>query len=216
MSGSGHRHRLILYTYMLNRWWKLTLAIGLVLLALAMEFEFLPMRLQQDQSMMAPQWLVLLVIGTGGYAVLLSLVLFIVRKSAYIQAFDNHLRLATPFLRLNISYRRILQTSSVEMQHLFPIGNYRGLKQKLLRPLASETAIVLGMRGWPLPRWALNLFVSPLFFPDKSPRLALLVPDWMDCSLEVESYRSAWISSQTRPNVSPESALMASISRSRR
>ena len=35
MPRSGHRHHLVLYTYMLNRWWKAILGIGIVLLVLA-------------------------------------------------------------------------------------------------------------------------------------------------------------------------------------
>jgi hypothetical protein len=212
MPRSGRRHRLVLYTYMLNRWWKLTLATGMFLLVLAMELEVIPIRFQY-QYMMAPQWLVLLATATGGYAVILSLAFLLTRKSAYIQPYDTHLQLVTPIMRMNISYRRILQTSTVEMQHLFPIGNYRGQKQKLLRPLAAETAIVLEMRGWPLPRWVMGLFLSPLFFPGKSSRLAVLVPDWMDCSMDIESFRSSWTSTQIKPGTSPESALLASISR---
>ncbi len=117
---------------------------------------------------------------------------------------------------MNISYRRILKTSSVEMQHLFPIGRYKGWRQKLLRPLASQTAIVLEMNGWPLPRWVLDLFLSPFFFPDRSARLALLVPKWMEFSMEMESFRSTWLDSQHGPGSSPQSDLLASISKSRK
>jgi hypothetical protein len=216
MPNTGHRHRLVLYTYMLNRWWKLILAIGLFLLALSLELQKYPIPLTQHRVMTAPQWLVLTITGSGIYAVLLAVALFFFRKSAYIQPFSNHLKLATPFLRMNISYQRIQKTSSVEIQHLFAINRYRGDKEKLLRTLAPETAIVLEMRGWPLPRWVLGFFLSPLFFPDKSSRLALLVPNWMECSLEIENFRSAWISSKTKPRTSPEEALLSSISRSTR
>ncbi len=82
------------------------------------------------------------------------------------------------------------------MQHLFPVSRYKGLRQRLLRPLANETAIVLDLKGWPLPRWMLNLFLSPFFFPDKSARLALLVPKWMDFSMDMDNFRSNWIDSQ--------------------
>ncbi|MDO9128977.1 MAG: hypothetical protein Q7U34_03835 [Anaerolineales bacterium] len=35
MAKNGRRHLLIVYKYMLDRWWKATLAIGISLLALA-------------------------------------------------------------------------------------------------------------------------------------------------------------------------------------
>lgn len=213
MANIGHRHRLVLYTKIINRLWRLVLGIGLFLLALGIEFQRFPMPLTQHRSMMAPQWLVLTSLGSGIYAVILGIVLFFIRNSAYVQPFTSHLRVVTPFLRMNIAYRRILNTSTVEVQHLFAINRYRGEKEKLLRELALKTAIVLEMRGWPLPRRVLRFFLSPLFFPDKSSRLALLVPDWMECSLEIENCRSAWISSKTKPRPSAEADLLSSISR---
>jgi hypothetical protein len=85
-----------------------------------------------------------------------------------------------------------------------------------MRPLAGQTAIVLEMHGWPLPRWVLNLFLSPFFFPDNTTRLALLVPQWMEFSLEMESFRSTWLDSQRVPDSTPQSALLASFSYSKR
>ena len=85
-----------------------------------------------------------------------------------------------------------------------------------MRPLAAQTAIVLEMRGWPLPHWVLNLFLSPFFFPDKTSRLALLVPKWMDFSMEMEGFRSNWLDAQHEPDYDPQSALLASISHAKK
>jgi hypothetical protein len=216
MPRSGRRHRLVLYTFMLNRWWKFTLIIGVILLALAVGLEIRPIHLLQNQYLWISEKVLWVVAGAGVYAIILSLFLITIRKSAYIQPFAKHLRLVTPFLRMNISYRRIVQASSVEMQHLFPIYQYKGWRKKLLRPLAGQTAIVMEMRGWPLPHWVLGLFLSPFFFPDKTSRLALLVPKWMEFSMDMESYRSTWLDSQNQSESSPQSALLASISKSTR
>ena len=74
MTRSGHRHRLVLYTYILNRWWKLVLAIGIFLIVLALEFKTFPIPLTGHRSMFAPQWLVLIATGSGIYALVLALV----------------------------------------------------------------------------------------------------------------------------------------------
>jgi len=216
MPGIGHRHRLILYSYMLNRWWKFTLGIGVILLALAAGVKFLAPRLPQYQYLLESDGILWALAGAGGYAVVLSIFLITIARFAYVQPFATHLRLITPFLRMNISYKRILQTSSAEMKHLFPIFRYKGWRSRLMRPLAGQTAIVLVMRGWPLPHWVLNLFLSPFFFPDKSSRLALLVPKWMDFSMEMESFRSTWLDSQHEPDSDPQSALLANISNSKK
>jgi hypothetical protein len=216
MPRNGLRHRLVLYTYMLNRWWKYTLGIGVVMLAMAEGLVILPARFSQYHILLVSERSLWVVAGVGGYALMLSLFLLGIRKMAYVQPFATHLRMVTPFLRLNISYRRILKASSVEMQHLFPTGKYKGWRRSLSRRLASQTAIVLDLKGWPLPHWVLGLFLSPFFFPDKSSRLALLVPKWMDFSMEMDSFRSAWLESLRQPGSSPQTNLLASISRSRK
>ena len=212
----GRRHSLVLYTYMLDRWWKSTLRISILLLALAIALWILPIQWPQYHFLWVSDLTLGLIAGAGGYAVILSVLLILIRKSAFVQPFSDHLLLMTPFLRLNISYRRLLQSSSVEMQHLFPIGKYKGFRRKLLRPLASQTAIVLDMRGWPLPRWFLNLFLSPFFFPDKTSRMALLVPNWMDFSVDMESFRSTWLDSLRQIGNTPQSRILTSISKAKR
>jgi hypothetical protein len=216
MPPSGRHHRLVLYTYMLNRWWKYTLGIGVVMLVMAAGLAILPIRLPRYYFLWVPDRIIWVVTGVGIYALLLSVFLIGIRNLAYVQPFPSYLMLITPFLRLHISYRRIRKASSVEMQHLFPIGRYKGVQKKLLRSLVNETATVLDMQGWPLPRWVLSLFLSPLFFPDQTSRLALLVPDWMDFSVDMESFRSTWLDSLNQPESTPQMDLLASISRSKK
>jgi hypothetical protein len=216
MPRNGRRHRLYLYTYMLDRLWKYTLGIGAAMLALAAGLAILPIQFQQFNIPWVSDRVLWVTAGAGAYALGLTIFLVSIRKLAYVQPFADHLRLITPFLRMDISYRRILKASSVEMQHLFPFGKSKGWKQKILRPLASQTAIVLDLKGWPLPRSLLGLFLSPFFFPDKTSRLALLVPKWMDFSMDMESFRSTWLDSLHDPDRTPQSALLASISRPRK
>lgn len=212
MPRRGTRHRLILYTYMLNRWWRATLAIGLTLLALVAALVWLPSILSQYTFPKVEQWVLWLGGGIGAFAILLSIFLGAVRKSAYVQPFDDHLQLVTPFLRMNISYRRFLKTSIDDMGWLFSFETLKGRKREFLRPIAGRTAVVLELKGWPMPRWALELFLSPYFFPDRTERLALLVSDWMQFSNELESFRSAWLNSRIRPGGTPQSDLLASFS----
>ena len=216
MPRSGHRHHLVLYTYMLNRWWKAILWIGIVLLALAAGLGRLPDILPQYHFLKLSDTILWVTTGAGAYAILLAFFLITIRKSAYVQPFENHIRLVTPLLRMNISYRRIRQASSVDMQNLFPLDKLKGWRRKLLLPLAGQTAIVLEMTGWPLPRWALSLFLSPFFFPDRTPRLALVVSRWMDFSTEMESFRGTWLESLHQPGSNPQSDLLASFSKSKR
>jgi len=213
MSAHGRRHPLVLYMVILDLWWQKLLGIGLVLLAFVAALIWLPSVLPRYTPVHVEEGIIVLSGFAGAVSLLLAIFLAAARKFAYVQAFEDHLRLATPFLRMNISYRRLFQTSSTEMGRLFPVEKLKGWKRTFMRTLAMRTVIVLEMKGWPLPRPLLNLFLSNFFFPDKNPRLALLVPDWIQFSMELESYRSAWFESSRHPATTPRSELLASLSR---
>lgn len=197
MPSSGRRHRLLLYTYLLNRWWRGVLATGILLLALALGLGLLPGLLPQDHFLQVENQRLWVTGVIGALVIFMAIFLAALRKSAYVQPYRDHLRLVTPFLRLNISYRRIRQASSTEMVRLFP--NVTGWQRKFLRSVAGKMAIVLDLDGYPVSRSALRLFLSPFFFPDTTARLALLVPDWMEFSTEMESFRSGWKEALRQP-----------------
>jgi hypothetical protein len=214
MPANGHRFRLMLYAYVLNRWWRALLGIGLVLLVLTLVLGLAPRLLPQVHLMQVDDQVFWAAGGVAGLTIALAIFLIAIRKSAYVQAFSDHLRLVTPFLRLNIAYRRIRQTSSIEMGSLFPPASARGWRRAFLRPLAKHTAIVLDLSALPLSRASLSLFLSPYFFPDKAPRLTLLVQNWMAFSTELESFRSAWVETQ-RARADPSASIFASGPNSR-
>ena len=191
MSSSTHRHPLLLYAYIIDRWWRLLLWIGILCLLLTAALLFLPHGLTQAYDRRT----LLILGGAGGLALISAIFLITIRKYAYVQPFEDHLRIVTPFLRLKISYRRIRQATSTEIRHLFATGRNRRLNRTMGK-LASLTVIVLDLNGLPLPRAVLRFFLSPLFFPDKTPRIALLVRDWISLSTELESCRTAWLEPQ--------------------
>jgi len=211
MPKNGHRHLLIVYKYMLDRWWKATLTIGLVLLVLASSLGGLPFLIPQSTFPGVDAWTLWGLAGAGGFAIFLTIFLASIRKSAYVQAFSDHLRLITPFLRLNISYKRIRRTYSAEMGQLFPPKKLGAWKRDLVRPLAAKTAVILELTSFPVSQAALRLFISPFFFPDRTPRLALLVPDWIAFSTELESRRGAWKDASHQPPETPGSKLLSSL-----
>jgi hypothetical protein len=213
MAKSGHCHPLIIYQYMLDRWWKATLSTSVALLVLAAGLGGLPVLLTQYQFMWVPDWKLWVIAGAGGFSFIFSLFLIFIRKSAYVQPHENHLRLVTPFLRLNISYRRIRRTYTAELQQLFPPKRSSRWNRELLRPLANRTVIILELTSFPVSRTTLRFFLSPIFFPDTTPRLALLVSDWIHFSNELESQRG---SAKDNPDENPRSRLLSEISRSKK
>ena len=180
MAKGGRRYPLVIYTHMLNRWYPALLAIGISMLALAWGI----------YSWGFEQWRWLAIASIGGLNIFLGLLLFILRKSAYVQPFADHLRLVTPFLRLNISYKRLRRTSSANMGSLFPPKSVSKWQAEIIEPIAKMTVIVLEMNAFPMSQSSLRLFLSPLFFKDKTPHFVILVNDWMRFSSELESMRT--------------------------
>ncbi len=183
MARAGHKYPLVVYRHMLNRWWPAMIAIGLGMFALAYsEYiaplgKFLPWRWQ-------------LFAGIGGLAILIGVFFWIIRYFAYVQPLRNYLKLVTPFMRLNISYKRFKKTTATEMRYIFAYKSMSGWVRDIFSPLANKTALVIDLNGYPISPVLLRLFLSRFFFKDKTPHLVILVQDWMRFSSELESMRS--------------------------
>jgi hypothetical protein len=183
MARAGHKYPLVVYRHMLNRWWPAMIAIGLGMFALAYtEYiqplgKFLPWRWQ-------------LAVAVGGLAIAVGIFFWVIRYFAYVQPFPTYLKLATPFMRINISYKRIKKTTATEMRYIFAYKSMSGWVKEIFSPLATQTALVIDLSGYPISPRLLRLFLYRFFFKDKTPHLVILVKDWMRFSTELESMRS--------------------------
>ena len=186
MARGGRRYPLIIYREMINRWWPATLFLAFVLLVVAW-------LVYRDPLGQAEPWRWQWMAGVSGVAFAFTLMLFALRGAAYIQCLPTHIALVTPFLRMNISYKRLRRYTTAEVRTLFPPAAMRGWKYDLIAPLGGRTAVVLELSGWPIHPSFLRIFLSPLFFKvkDKTPHLVILVQDWMRFNTELESMRTS-------------------------
>lgn len=183
MTKAGKRYPLLIYTRMMDRWCPPVFLIGLATLALAW------WRYTDLYTRLTTPWQWMTLAGAGGLCILAALLMLILRRSAFVRTYSDHLLVVTPLLRMNISYRRIVRTSTATMAVLFPPARLPFLKREAIEPLLHRTAVVIDLNALPMPRPALNLFLSPFFFKDQTPHIVLLVPDWMRFSSELESMR---------------------------
>jgi hypothetical protein len=183
MAKVGKRYPLVIYTRMLDRWWPAIFLMSVPLLAFAWWFY------NDLYTRLTAPWEWETMAGVGGFVLLVSLIMWAMHKSAYIQPCADHLLLATPFLRMKISYNRIRRATSANMAVLFPPKSLKGMKREILDPLFSMTAVVVELNALPIPASTLRLFLSPFFFKDSTPHLVILVKDWMSFSTELESLR---------------------------
>ncbi len=201
MAKAGKRYPLLFYTRMMDRWWPPIFLIGLGVLALTWwQYQDLYTRLTQP-------WLWMTLAGAGGLCILAALLMLVLRKSAFVRAYGDHFLLATPFLRMNVSYRRVRRTTAVSMAVLYPPAKMSFLRRDTLAPLLKLTAIVIDLTSLPMPRSALRLFLSPFFFKDNTPHLVILVQNWMAFSSELESMRVSGNAPETTQRRSQSSIL---------
>ena len=180
MARAGRRYSLLMYTRMMDRWWPAMVVLGLSLFVLAWE-----VRSYFPEPDMIWRWQSLG--GLGAVALLFGFFFLILRKAAYVRPYSDHLRMVTPFLRLNISYKRIRRSTSATMAGIFPPSAVKGMRREILEPLAARTAILLDLNGMPVSQSMLRLFLSPFFFKVQTPHIVLLVADWMRFRAELES-----------------------------
>jgi multisubunit Na+/H+ antiporter MnhG subunit len=168
---------------MLDRWWPALFFTGLAFLAIAWWFY------SDLYGRLTAAWQWETMGGVGGAVVLISLFMWAMHNSAFVQPCSDHLLLATPFLRMKISYSRIHRATSANLAVLFPPRSLKGFNREILNPLFKLTAVVVELNALPMPASTLRLFLSPFFFKDKTPHLVILVKDWMSFSTELESLR---------------------------
>lgn len=183
MARAGRKYPLLVYQHMLNRWWPALITIGLVMFVLAYTEYTAPLG-------RFITWPWQLAGGVGALAIFIGIFFIIIKNFAYVQPASNHLKFVTPFMRMNISYKRIKRTIPTEMHLLFPRKSLSGWMQDIFAPLANKTAMVIELNGYPISPTLLRMFLSRFFFKDKTPHLVILVKDWMMLSSELESMRS--------------------------
>ncbi len=180
MAKKGKKYPLVIYTTMMNRWWPAVFTLGIAVLGFAYG-----LRWNGEET-----WRWQLLAGAGAIVTFAGLVMLAIRKFAYIQLFPGYFRLVTPFLRLNVSYKRIRRTASTTFGSIFPPSSVSKWRGEIVAPLAKMTSIVIELTGYPMSRTVLLFFLSPFFFKDKTPHLVILVDNWMQFSSELESART--------------------------
>jgi hypothetical protein len=184
-SKPGKRYPLLIYKRYMDRLWGATLVLGL-LLGLAwlwLWFDDTPLIERVDEN-----WLFVGAVFSLGFAAFT----FLSRSVAYVQPHRDHIRLVTPFLRLHISYRRIVSVHPASFQQLFPPQRASWGARRFLEPFYPKTAVVVDVSAYPMSPFVLRLFLAPQMLSPKSRGFVLVVPDWMELSTDLDSHIGVW------------------------
>ena len=191
----GQRHKLLLYQSSMDQIWPASLFFGLVLMAVWFFSGRLLPGLSQEQDA---------TIFIGGVVVLaIAAFTLVSRYAAYVQAFPDHFRLITPFLRLKISYRRVTGIRATQFQALFSPQQARFFERGSLEPFYAATVVLVELTDYPLSQRSMRLFFPRHFFTPGKSGLVLLVNDWIGLSQDLDHFSLQWrqnqLNSQTRP-----------------
>jgi hypothetical protein len=197
---AGSRHPLLLYQRVMDRLWRYTLVLGGLLLGIWGWTWWFGSKLIHGQDDL---WL----LAGAGVTLCFTLFAFFARRVAYVQPRRDHIRLVTPFLRANISYRRLHSSHPSDFSLLFPPQDASWAQHRLLEPFYGKTAVVLELSAYPLPPFFLRFFLAPQMFYGRGKGLVLLVPDWMALSTELDTFVGAWQQVQKQRTMPPPGAL---------
>lgn len=195
----GDKFRLLIYERRIarHRWSALLLAVLLLGLWYLVQSNTLPWPPRAYAN-----WLLL-----GGLAALIYwLFTLLAPGQAYVQARENHFRLQTPFLRLNIPYTQIHNTRPIQVNKIFAAPARSRAALWLLKPFLGSTALGIDLHLWPRKPEALRLFLSPFILAPDQTGFILLVKDWMALSNQLharmDTARSSQIDRPRTPGIS--------------
>ena len=174
----------------MDRVWQSTLALGIVLAVIS---SFNLLRPIDVLGLSSDTWLFV----TAVVAFALSAFAFFARFVAYVQAKPESLNIITPFLRLPISYKRMRSVRPTLTQQLFPPEKSSWSQRSYLAPFYGKTALVVELRGFPISPAMLKLFLPDAMFARSTTGLVLVVPDWMQLSTEIDTFRGAWLQKES-------------------
>ena len=189
---AGTRRQLLFYRRTMDRLWAATLILGVLLGAIWLWSWF------SETPILDPGGEIWLLAGAA-VALGFTVFAFISRQAAYVQPYQDHLRLVTPFLRMNISYRRIRSVHPAAFQQLFPPSKASWAQRSFLEPFYGRTVVVVDLTTYPMSPLLLRLFLAPQMFSPQSTGFVLVVADWMSFTTEMDSFRTSWMQNQKRP-----------------
>lgn len=176
----GKRHTLLLYKRAMGRLWQATFFLGLILAGLWWQITSGRIPVIETKN---SAWILV------GAVVTLVFTLFalLARNMAYVQPRSTHIRLVTPFLRLQISYRRVRSVHPASFSKLFPPEERGWAEDQFLEPFYPMTVVVVELNAYPLPRPLLRLFLSRQMLASQGPGFIFVVEDWMALSTEIDT-----------------------------
>ncbi|MEK6256852.1 MAG: hypothetical protein N2C13_05990 [Chloroflexota bacterium] len=179
---SGKKHKLLFYKHTMQRLWRLSLILDIVLWLV---WWFVSP--QMSTAMTDFVWY------SAAATLGIAIFAYFAQNMGYAQAKTGYLLLATPFLRLKISYKRIVSSHPVEFVQIFSPRKMRWADKRFARPYFRKTVVAIVLNDYPLSKIIIRLFFPKfIFHPQENAGLVLVVKNWMALSTEIDSYKTSF------------------------
>jgi len=127
----------------------------------------------------------------AGVGMLLFIYALLARR-AHISCHKNNFVIHTPFYPVAFSYQRIEMIRPMDFKSVFPPEAEKNARRRLYRDLWGKTTVVVNVKGYPIPRWWMQLWFHPYLLHPREQALILPVEDWMGLSRRLETLRTTW------------------------
>jgi hypothetical protein len=110
---------------------------------------------------------------------------------AHVRLLPNRLVIQGPLYPVVVSYQRVTMVRSVEFRQLFSPEQASGYRWRLYRSLWGKTVPAVDLKGLPLPRWWLRLWLHPFLIHPNQAALIFPIEDWLTFIHRLETLRTA-------------------------
>jgi hypothetical protein len=177
---AGKKHTILFYKHSMDRVWRSLLLLSLFLVPV---WYFAPGLLGIQQGTLADSAL----LGAMIVSLVGAVFTFFVRNMAYIQVKSDHVLIATPFLKLKVSFRRMRSIRTMELSQMYDIRRLGWADKRFLRPYFGKTVLTIVVKDYPLGMGTMKLFLPKFMFNPMDKGFVLLVKDWMTLSTEFDT-----------------------------
>ncbi len=169
----------------MDRMWGITLFLGLALLGLWWYGN-------SFSELYRGGWVDTMILAAWIMALGVSAIAFFGRFLSYVQPNADHLVIRTPFIKLKISYKRLVQVHTTEFHKIFDPEKFSWAERTYLDPFIGDTAVVITLREYPVSPNLLKFFFPKFLFYPREKGFVILVPDWMKFSADLDSRYSTY------------------------
>lgn len=186
---SQTRYRLLPYQMLAKRWRTPALLVVVAGLVLWWTGRGLDPQRMDELGIQPPTGPLALMIAIVGVLIFLYTLL---ASRASVRCESNRLVVNAPLMVVAFSYARVVLTRPVEFRSIFSPEEEKPARFQIYRTLYGKTVPIIDLKGYPLPKWWLRLWLHPYLLHPKETALVVPVEEWMAFTRTLDSLRTRW------------------------